>query len=165
MPDPLRSLFICALLTVAAAPSLRADLDGGVDLFPSSYDIDSSTEPLRKTPTTFARRLAQKADWPLEKIEKLERKGYGRTEIISLIEIARRSPKTWDDLVKERDKGKKMRELAEEAALNYNEVFRRAQKLRDEINAEVEGQLPDSGPRDLPAGPGGRAPGTGTAAP
>jgi hypothetical protein len=132
-----RESLLAAFIVLAAVATSRAQEAGPTgptgDLMP--FETDSSTTALRDYPTPFTKELAQRVDWPLDKLEKIERKGFGRTEMISLVAIARKSRKSWDRLVKDRDKGVPLRSLAEEAGLVYLDVFRNSQKLKTEIDA------------------------------
>lgn len=68
----------------------------------------------------------------------LRRQGFGKTEILSFSAIARASKKTWEALLKERLQGKHLRNLAEEAGLDYDALFERSSALRDEIEMSLE---------------------------
>jgi hypothetical protein len=129
-----------ALFVLLAAAPLRAqDAAGGADaggLF-APFEVEEATAPLREWPSPFVKELALKLDWPLEKLEKLEKRGFGRTEMISFVAVARKSAKSWDDLVKQREKGATMRSLAEEAGLTYNDVFRESRRVKAEVDAKT----------------------------
>lgn len=125
------------VLAFLSAGSLRAQDVEKTESMLSPFELEESTAPLREWPTPFAKELAERLKWPLEKLEKLEKRGFGRTEMISFVAIARRSSKSWDELIKQREKGSKMRAMAEEAGLVYNDLFRESQKIKAEVDAKV----------------------------
>lgn len=119
------------------ASSSVQGLDPASDGLASPFSVEESTAPLREWPTPFAKELSRRLDWPLEKLERLEKRGFGRTEMVSFVAIAQKSSKTWDELVKQREKGATLRSMAEEAGLTYNDVFRNSQKIKSEIDEKT----------------------------
>ncbi len=107
-------------------------------LFSSPFETEKSTIPAKKEPSPYAKELAARENWPLEQVQKMEKRGFGRTEMVSFIAIARRSPKKWDELVKEREKGATLRQMARDAGLDYDELFSRSMKIREEIVRKLE---------------------------
>ncbi|MBI4395621.1 MAG: hypothetical protein HY548_00905 [Elusimicrobia bacterium] len=126
-----RYAVLVTALFMLAVPALAQGLDA-----PES-EIETSTAPLKTYPSPFTKALAERFDRPVDPLKKLEMTGYGRTEMITLILISSESAKPWDELIKERGKGTKLRKIAEDAGLNYNDIFRRSEQIRKEINATL----------------------------
>jgi hypothetical protein len=133
------ALLFTAFIVLLAAVPVRAELPSE-DLPVSPFALDASTEPLKVGPSPYVPALAKRLDWPVELIEKIEAKGFGRTEMVIFITFARKSAKSWDDLVKQRQKGNTLRGMAEAEGFVYNDLFRRSR----EIKLEVEASLPAS---------------------
>ncbi len=119
------------LVLFLAAP-LRAE-------YPFFPPVESTTtvESAAPAPDPFAVEAARRFDAPAEKVLKLRRRGFGKTELLSFLAIAKASKKTWDDLVQERDKGASLRRMAEEAGLDYNALFDRSTALKGEIEEKI----------------------------
>jgi hypothetical protein len=116
-------------------------LDGGLDPLapePAPFETAVSTEPVKKAPSEFAKKAAERLGVLATSLGKLEQAGFGRGEMIRFTLIAKKSEKAWDDLVKERRKGAPFRKMAQDAKLDYNELFLQAERLRDEIDDELQ---------------------------
>lgn len=86
----------------------------------------------------FAEEAARRTGTDAKNVVDLRRRGFGKTELLSFIAIAAASKKPWDDLVKERLRGKPLRRMAEEAGLDYNPLFENSSALKIEINLSLE---------------------------
>jgi hypothetical protein len=117
------------LLFLLASP-LAAD-----DMYFSSGTVSESTAPFTDP---FADEAARRLNAKPEEVLDLRRRGFGKTEILSFIAISRASKTSWDELVKERERGTPMRRMAGEAGLDYNAVFDRSTALKKEIDSSLE---------------------------
>lgn len=121
-----------AFFFAGAARGVTLPMDG------SNYEVRRSSAA--RTP--FAEKAAVRLDWPLEKLAKLERRGFGRTEMVSFVAIARKTEKTWEELVKEREAGASLRLMAEKVGLDYNKLFEESSRTKKEIEASLKEEPP-----------------------
>lgn len=111
-------------------------------LFP--FDAQSSTAPALPDKTSrFVQQMSLSMDWPEEKLHPLESQGYARTEMILLVMMEKQTGENWDGLIKERQKGARLRAMAEKRGMPYNDLFRKAQRTKMEIDAAVEALPPE----------------------
>jgi hypothetical protein len=79
----------------------------------------------------------------LKDLVKLEKRGFGRVETVSLILISSATGKYFKDLAKRRLKEKiSLRDLAAEAKLDYNAIHSRAQEIKLTLEAKGDRTLP-----------------------
>jgi len=109
----------------------------GVDLS-APFDAPVSTTTLRARTKAFAKEAAGRLSLPAEKMEKIEALGFGRAEMIAFAMIVEKSTKSWEDQVKARQKGVTLRSMAEEAGMNYKDVFFASRAMKEEIEAGLK---------------------------
>jgi hypothetical protein len=97
--------------------------------------------PLESDP--FASEAAKRFGVPVEKTLKLRQKGFGKTELLTFLAVAKASPKSWEQLVEEREKGRALRKMAEEAGLDPDALFDRSSALKKEIEKGIETPPPE----------------------
>lgn len=103
-------------------------------------DVEVSTNPIG---SPFFRHLANQYNLELKELVKLEDRGFGRTETITLILISSATGKYFKDLAKRRLKEKiHLKDLAEEAQLNYGLISLQAQEIKTSIEAKGDRNLP-----------------------
>lgn len=108
-----------------------------------SFDAVPSTPTVQMRPKLFAKEAAKRMDWPSEQLEKIQGQGFGRTEIITMVFIAKKSTNTWESLVKQRQKGSTLRAMAERSGLNYKETFLKSMEMKKDIEAYLD-TLPET---------------------
>ncbi|HCJ67510.1 MAG TPA: hypothetical protein DHV62_09410, partial [Elusimicrobia bacterium] len=86
----------------------------------------------------FLIELAERFTIEDKELNNLHNRGYGYVELIKIILISERADKPLEEVVKKRDKGKKMRKIAEDYKLDYREIYLEALKIRKEIDNSLE---------------------------
>ncbi len=111
----------------------------------------ASSAPVRAI-DLFWSEAGRRTGLPAESLDRWAVRGFGRTELLILAAVARRSPQTLDALVAARERGASLRALlralAEKEGLTYNPLFRDAMRQRQDIeNAVAASSPPVSGAR------------------
>src|SRR5262249_31106040 len=105
-------------------------------------ETKTSTAPIG---TPFYRHLAADQNIDLHELEKFEKKGFGRTEIVTLVLISKSTGKPLKDYGKQRLKEKDkptLRDLAKEANLDYDTLHANAVSIKQSIEAKGDQNLP-----------------------
>jgi hypothetical protein len=161
MPIRFAAALSFPLLIIGAPLKAQVGLNLGNES-PGPFDVEKSTPLPRIRPKFYSKEAAKRLNWPSEQLEQLEAQGFGRTEILILPMIARKSTSTWDQLVKERQKGAALRDLAEKAGVSYPDIFREAERLREEIVQVIPSSptavSPSTAPASVPAASQGGQP-------
>jgi len=127
-------LFIFTLhFTLHTLHYLYGQVEVGVGLTPG---LTSSKEEktVEKSRDLFISELAEKFAYEEKDLQRLYRRGYGYTELIKLILISQKSAKPLTEVVKKRDKGKKLRIIAKDYEIDYSTIMEEAKQIREEIN-------------------------------
>jgi hypothetical protein len=129
---------------------VAADASANPDI--SSWDgTTKKKEKKPRLPDPYVKAIAAHFDQKIEDIHGLFLRGYGRNELIKMLIISQRSGATFKDLVKQRDKGKRLSQLAEKYKLDYYAVLDEATTVRAEIDKVAFAAAPVSTDA-LPAG-------------
>lgn len=103
-------------------------------------DVKVSTHPIG---SPFYRHLAFDYNIDLRELVKFEKKGFGRTEIVTLILISTHTKIPLKDYGNKRLKDKvKLRTLAEEAKMDYDALYKQARTIKEQIEEKGDSQLP-----------------------
>jgi len=113
-------------------------IDVGVGFSPTP-PIEKSVEE-GKNP--FLTELAERFSVKEKELDKLYNRGYGYSELIKIILIAKKIDKSLEEIVKEREKGKKISKIAEEYKLNYQKIHLESLKIKGEIKSSLETRQP-----------------------
>lgn len=99
-----------------------------------------STQPIG---SPFFRHLAADYHLDLKELVKLEKRGFGRAETITLVLISSGTDKTFKDLAKRRLKEKiSLEALANERGIDYNKLYLDVRKIKEQIEAKGDQNLP-----------------------
>ena len=135
--NPKRGMILLGVLLLSAL-SAQAGIASGFDTDYNEYGVDISSPVKDSSPTPYVSAAALKLNFPMERLVKMEKMGFGRSEMVAMVLILRGNAETkWDSLLKAREEGRPLGELAVEAGLDRNDLFRRSLVLRDEIMAEA----------------------------
>lgn len=119
----------------------------GVEFSPSPPVKKKEEKKIKKkVENFFIFELAERFSLEEKKLNKLYNRGYGYLELIKIILIAKKADKPLEEIVKKRDKGKKMRKIAEEYQLDYQKIHLEALKIKDEIRSFSEVSRPLTSP-------------------
>jgi len=103
-------------------------------------EVQLSTTPIG---SAFYRHLAHDRNIDLHELEKFERKGFGRAEIVTLVLISTATGKPLKEYGNRRLKDKVLlRDLAKESGLDYQTLFQKARAIKEEIEARGDKNLP-----------------------
>ena len=106
----------------------------------SNSKIEVSTTPIG---SPFLRHFAYDYNLNLKDLVKFEKRGFGRTEIISLALISQKTGKPMKEYGKRRIKNQvPLKDLAKEAGMDYGELYSKARRIKGEIEAKGDINLP-----------------------
>lgn len=105
----------------------------GVEFTPGSSVQKKEEKIIKKGKNPLIVELAERFSVEEKELNKLHKRGYGYLELVKLLLISKKANKPLEEIVKKRDKGKKISKLAEEYELKYREIHLEAQKIREEI--------------------------------
>ncbi len=107
----------------------------------AAYDEpEISTNPIG---SSFFRHLAADYNLDIKELVKLEDRGFGRAETITLVLISSATGTYFKDLVKRRLKDKiLLRDLAVESNLDFNTLWTQAQSIKATIETKGDQNLP-----------------------
>lgn len=114
--------------------AVRAEVD--LYPFPKVDDARPVKTKEKRTAEPFVQALSKKFALPEELLAEHLAAGTGRVEIIRLILISKKSGKSLEELVKEREKGARLSKLAESAGLEPKKIRQEAESLFKEIEQE-----------------------------
>lgn len=162
-------LIFLSVLTLCAAFPLSAQFEIGVGASPGDYyRTRESTGPSKIQPDPFAEALIQEfltskpsdyfsqigisTDKPAMDLTMYLRRGFGRSELITMIFISEKSSQTVKDLAKRRLQGARLRELSAGHNLSYEKIRAKAQalktllveKIRPKLENKYDGSKPES---------------------
>jgi hypothetical protein len=142
-----RSFLWAGLMLTAAAAFAAGDPMGAPTPFTAPLSLSTGTAGVQVSTTPlgspFYRHLAQDFDIPMREMIKFERKGFGRSEMVEIILIAKTGNKTIKELGNRRIKDHvPMETLAKEAGMNYREMSKAARDIKLDIEARGEKDLP-----------------------
>lgn len=107
----------------------------------SNDSVEYSTVPIG---SSFMRHLAHELNEDIKLLDKMEKRGFGRAETITLGLISKQSQKPLKELAKERLKEKTpLKTMAERAGINYTELYPSVQAIKRDIEIKGESGLPD----------------------
>ncbi len=129
-------LFFFILVCSGLSTTLRAETE--LYPFPKVEDVKTSKGKEKKPAEPFVQALARKSGVEEELLTKTIANGFGRTELIRLILISKKSKKPLEELIKEREKGTRLAKIAESANLNNKEIRKEANALLKELLQEEE---------------------------
>lgn len=132
------------------AARAEAQVDVGAAVGPDVFGVGSGEAkkegPASLLPLAMATSLAFDATtWaqiklssaPAQALTAMFYKGYYKLELIQLILLAKRSGGTLSDLVLEREKGAKLRDMAKRLGLDYDGLYDRALNLDREVEERL----------------------------
>jgi hypothetical protein len=135
-----RWLKLFVLSSVLYLPGLRA--------WEPDHAVDVSTAPIG---SPFLRHYAYDYNLDLKTLVKFEKRGFGRTEIITLALISEKTGKPMKEYGKRRIKDHvPIRTLAQEAGMDYSELHKKARQIKTEIEAKGDKNLPPPVFLDIP---------------
>ncbi len=123
---------VCGILLCLAWSNVNSEM-GSVNDYPG-VEESTTTKPKSRF---YSQAASDYFNWPLEKFELMENQGFGRTEMVVMTLLSQKSTTTWDHLIKERQKGTPLRDLAQSQGLDYFSVFQQAMKLKLEIESKI----------------------------
>jgi len=127
------SLFVLLLPCLFSSPTL-------VFAKPNFGDVSGSTQPIG---SPFYRHTAFDFDIDLKELVKFEKKGFGRSEIISLILLSKISGAPLKEYGKRRLKMEStLKNLTLEAGLDYVTLYKLVLVLKESIESKGETNLP-----------------------
>jgi hypothetical protein len=130
-------LCLLAVFLLADSQLPMTDARAQVDLYPFPEIEDLKTKKAEPRPVDpFAQALSAKMNVPERTITDAVEKGFGRTELIRLILISKKSGKALGDLLKEREKGARLAKIAESVHLNNRSIREEAESILKELEAE-----------------------------
>jgi hypothetical protein len=108
-----------------------------------AYPDDSLAVSTTPIGSPFLRHFAYDYNFDLHELIKFERKGFGRAEIITIALIAQKTGLPIKSYGKRRLNEKvSLRQLAEEAQMNYEELYDKAQTIKAAVEAKGDQNLP-----------------------
>ena len=125
----LRTAFVslALLLTVSAASA-------------QGFETEVSTQPLG---SPYYRHLAFDFNLDLQDLVKLEKRGFGRNEVVTIILISKATGTSFKDYAKRRLKDKVLlKVLAAEAQLDYATLIKNTTAIKEGIEAKGDKNLP-----------------------
>jgi hypothetical protein len=104
------------------------------------YDVAPSTLPIG---SPFYRHLAFDFGLDIRDLVKLERRGFGRGEVVTLVLIAKSTSTTVKDLARRRLKDQvPLKDLAAETGLDYPTLLKNVRAIKEGIESKGEQNLP-----------------------
>lgn len=113
-------------------------LHAQVDLYPFPKIEEPKMKDVKesKSPEPFIQALSKRMNVPPNILTDATGRGMGRTELIRLILISKKSQKPLEDLIKEREKGTRLAKIAEAAQLNNRVIREEAKRILKETETE-----------------------------
>jgi hypothetical protein len=104
-------------------------------------EVKLSTTPIG---SPFLRHYANDYHLDLYELVKFEKRGFGRSEIITIALISQKTGKPMKEYGKRRlnEKGLTLKKLAEEAGMDYAVVYEQAQSIKKIVEAKGDQNLP-----------------------
>ncbi len=122
------------LISCLFAPASRADT--GLYSFPKIEDEKISIQADKKPVNPFVSALSKKLNIPEKTLTDEFKQGAGRGEMIRIILMSKKSDKTIEDLVKERQKGTWFSKMAKELKLDNRALRKEALAILKELESE-----------------------------
>lgn len=109
-----------------------------VDLYPFPDLEDAKIKKVKekKIVEPFVQALSKKMEVPEKVLTKTIAKGFGRTEIIRLILISKKSHQPLEQLIKKREEGERMAKISESAKLDNRTIRKEAIEILKEMEIE-----------------------------
>ncbi len=123
----------------------------GVEFTPGSPVKKKNRKINNRNEDPFLIELAGKFTREEKELHKLHNRGYGYVELIKIVLISEKADKLLEEVVKKRDKGNKMRKIAEDYKLDYREIYLEALQIRKEIDNSLATGQPLTKPTTAPA--------------
>lgn len=110
----------------------------GVDLTPSFSGSESKKKSKKKRlKNPFIFHFCNIFDQDYLKIRKLQKKGYGRLELIKVILISREAQVSLKEIVKDRNKLIPLRKIAEKYKLDYRALRAKSHQYKKQIEKKI----------------------------
>lgn len=141
--NPIGYLLLVFCLSTCQLINLSTVLYGQVGIgvsFTPDFSPSKEEKEIKKTKNPFLVELAERFSLEEKDLDRLYSRGYGYTEIIKLILITKKTNEPLEEIVKKRDKGKKMRKIAEDYELDYWVIDKEALKIKEEIKTSLLSQ-------------------------
>lgn len=121
--------------------SLLAAVSFGVkNIYAYEEEVEISTLPIG---SSFYRHLANDFNLDLKELVKFEKKGFGHTEIVTLVLISKSSGTVLKEYGKRRLKDQTLlKDFAAEAGLDYPTLYKSARAIKEGIEAKGDTLLP-----------------------
>lgn len=126
-------LLISAMALVTAVSNLKSQDGLDVDM-PPSINLNENDEKLEENEQDpFIKELADKTGAEPDKLEELLNTGYGRSEMISIILIHKKSQADLDELIKARNSMMSIRKISGIYGVSYKVVREEAGLIKAEL--------------------------------
>lgn len=115
-----------------------AQVGVGLDLTPSMTGTRKGKKKKKKLKNPYVYHLTRHLELDYIEIRKLQKKGYGRIELIKVILIAQKADVPLKDIIKKRDKLIRLKTISEEYKVNYTDIRRESKRIRAEIETNIK---------------------------
>jgi hypothetical protein len=106
----------------------------------ASAEVKLSTNPVG---SPFIRHLASDFQVDVIKLSKFEKRGFSRSEIITLLLISEKTKKPMKELGTERLKSQiPLRDMAKREAMDYDELYQMVKDIKEDVESRGEHGLP-----------------------
>ncbi len=119
----------------------QVDFGVGFDFSPYPYSEPQKKKEEKKPPDYLIEQISKKFEQDTEKINNLFRRGYGYLELIKILLIVKKSGKDIEQILKLREKDKKLSEIAKKFDLDYEDIYNSAYKIKSEIAENKDSNL------------------------
>lgn len=134
-----RLLVIFFVLFLTSNTCLMGQVGMGVDLTPSFSGSESKKKSKKKRlKNPFVFHFCKIFDQDYLKIRKLQKKGYGRLELIKVILISRKAQVPLKDIIKDRDKLIPLKKIAKKHKINYRKLRVESAQYKKEIEKKIK---------------------------
>lgn len=119
-----------SFLIILCTPSIRAQVGLGVDLTPTFSGNSSSKSIVKKLKNPFVFHFCTVFEREYLEIRSLQKIGYGKTELIKVVLIARRAEIDLKEITDKRNKFIHLKSIAEQYQLDYRQIRADAKKYK-----------------------------------
>lgn len=129
------SLFLVMLLLNF---KIKAIAQNDLYSFPKIEEENTKKTVDKKSLDPFLRVLVQRFSSDEKLLNEAVSKGFGRRELVRLILMAKKSGKSLEELMKEREKGTRLKKIAESLKLDHSSIRQEALAISKEIENDLE---------------------------
>ncbi|OGR79418.1 MAG: hypothetical protein A3I11_03355 [Elusimicrobia bacterium RIFCSPLOWO2_02_FULL_39_32] len=120
--------------------------------FPKIEEENTKKIVEKKSLDPFIETLVKKFSSDEKLLSESVSKGFGRRELIRLILMAKKSGKSLEELIKEREKGTGLKKIAESLKLDHSTIRKEALAISKEIEKNLEKRIKEKPPSPPTAG-------------